>query len=412
MAYKSRIGTDAMATIEAYLDNRTVLLFALFVKVLLAFLFFVFWARTPRAIWFAWWGAVFVLGSAAAANVILNGFRAEFFSLGLTGAVLIACFGCCWQGARAFEHRPPLWLPLFAPSLLWLAASLTPVFSEREAFRLILSSLLMGSMVALSAFEFWRGRGERLASRWMIIGLLVSLSLVFFIRIPLVDVAPFPFGTQPFQRASMSLFNMLMFFHTVILAVLLVSMTKERSELEQRNASYIDPLTNASNRRGFMATGGRLLARHEYDKHELCALFLDIDGFKLINDRLGHARGDRVLKRFAKIVEESIRPTDFLFRIGGDEFCCLLPQTITEQGYWVAERIRRQVEAELGGPDEKTTVSIGIASTTVSGYDINALLREADSAVLSAKRRGRNRVVTAEAKEHASARPIAGPALT
>ncbi|HVT54800.1 MAG TPA: GGDEF domain-containing protein [Xanthobacteraceae bacterium] len=400
-----------MATIEAYLDSLTVLLFALSVKVLLAFLFFVFWARTPRAIWFAWWGVTFVLGSAAAANVILNGFRAEFLSLGLTGAILIACFGCCWQGARAFEHRSPLWLPLAIPPLLWLAASLTPAF-DREAFRLISSSLLMGSMLALSAFEFWRGRGERLASRWMAIGLLISLSLVFFIRIPLVDVAPFPFGIQPFQRASMSLFNMLMFFHTVILAVLLVAMTKERSELEQRNASYVDPLTNTSNRRGFMAMGSRLLARHEYDKHELCALFLDIDGFKLLNDRLGHARGDRVLKRFVAIVQENIRPTDFLFRIGGDEFCCLLPQTITEQGYWVAERIRRQVEAELGGSDEKMTVSIGIASTTVSGYDLDALLRESDSAVYAAKRRGRNRVVTAEAKEHASARPITGQALT
>jgi diguanylate cyclase (GGDEF)-like protein len=247
----------------------------------------------------------------------------------------------------------------------------------------------------------------------MIIGLLVSLSLVFFIRIPLVDVAPFPFGTQPFQRASMSLFNMLMFFHTVILAVLLVAMTKERSELEQRNASYVDPLTNVFNRRGFMAMGGRLLARHERAKHELCALFLDIDGFRLLNDRLGHARGDLVLKRFVGIIQENIRPTDVLFRIGGDEFCCLLPQTITEQSYWMAERIRRQAEAaEFGGAELNTTASIGIASTTVSGYDLDALLREADSAVFAAKRRGRNRVVTAEAKEHASARPMAGPALT
>jgi diguanylate cyclase (GGDEF)-like protein len=401
-----------MATIEAYLDSRTVLLFALCVKLLLAFLFFVFWARTPRAIWFAWWGAAFVLGSATATNIILNGFRPEFLSLGLTGAVLIACFGCCWQGARAFEHRPPLWLPLFAAPLLWLAASLTPAF-DRETFRLIVSSLLMGSTVALSAFEFWRGRAERLASRWMAIGLLVSLSLVFFIRIPLVEVAPFPFGTLPFQPASMSLFNMLMFFHTVILAVLLVAMTKERSELEHRNASYVDPLTNVSNRRGFMAMGGRLLARHERDKQELCALFFDIDGFKVLNDRLGHARGDLVLKRFVGIIQENIRPTDILFRIGGDEFCCLLPQTITEQSYWVAERIRRQAEeAQFGGAELNTTVSIGIASTTVSGYDLEALLREADSAVFAAKRRGRNRVVTAEAKEHASARSVAGPALT
>jgi diguanylate cyclase (GGDEF)-like protein len=402
-----------MTTIEGYLDSATVILFGLFVKLLLASMFFVFWMRTPRARWFAWWAGSLIFGSVAAGNVLLHGFRPEFISLGITVAALIVTFGFCWYGARAFEGRSPMWFPLLVALGAWIIFSFLPALFEPVANRVIVSSILISPFLALAALEFWRGRDERLPSRWMIIALLASLSLVFIARIALVGIAPFPFGAQPAVTTWMSAFNMLMFFHTIVLVVLIVAMTKERSELEHRNASYVDPLTNVSNRRGFMAMGGRLLARHERDKQELCALFFDIDGFKVLNDRLGHARGDLVLKRFVGIIQENIRPTDILFRIGGDEFCCLLPQTITEQSYWVAERIRRQAEeAQFGGAELNTTVSIGIASTTVSGYDLEALLREADSAVFAAKRRGRNRVVTAEAKEHASARSVAGPALT
>jgi len=397
-----------MTTIEGYLDSATVILFGLFVKVLLAFLFFVFWARTPRASWFAWWGGSLLFGALAAANVFLHGLRPEFAGLGIVVAALIASFGCCWQGARAFEGRAPMWLALLTAVGLWIVFSLVPVLFERTLYRVIFSSLLISLFTGLSAFEFWRGRNEPLPSRWMIVALLGSLSLIFAVRIPLAGIAPFPFGAQPESAAWMSGFNMLLFFHTIILVVLMVAMSRERTELEHRNASYVDPLTGASNRRAFMEKGERLLARHEHSRQELCALFLDIDGFKQLNDRLGHVRGDRVLNRFVEIVQDNIRPTDFLFRIGGDEFCCLLPQTITEQGYWVAERIRRQFEAaDPGGPEARVTVSIGIASTTVAGYDLEALLRESDNAVYAAKRRGRNLVVTAESKEHGHVRPAA-----
>jgi diguanylate cyclase (GGDEF)-like protein len=398
-----------MTTIEGYLDSATVILFGLFVKLLLASLFFVFWLKSRQAIWFLWWGMALLFGALAAGNVILRGFEPDLFGLGITTAALVASFGCCWQGARAFEHRAPLWFPLLALPALCLAFSLVPDFFAHTAYRLIFSSILLALMNALTAVEFWRGRDEGLMSRWMIIALFASFSLFFAVRIALVGIAPFPFGALPMEATWMAVFNMTMFFHTIILVVLLVALTKERLELEQRVASYTDPLTGALNRRALAIRGQQLLSRHERDRHELCALFLDIDGFKPLSDRLGHAGGDRILKRFVEIVQENIRPADFLFRIGGDEFFCLLPQTITEQGYWMAERIRREIEAATfveGGSQIKTTVSIGVASTTAARYDLDALLREADGAACAAKRR-RNRVVTAETNEHAIARPVA-----
>ena len=402
---ESGAGRSVMNTVEGYLDTTTVIVFGLLMKMLLAILFFVFWSRSPRrrAIWFAWWGVALLLGNVASGNIIWHGFKPDFWGLGITGASLIASFGCCWQGARAFERRQPLWLPLAAGVGGWLAFSIVPAVFEHAPYRVVVSSFLVSSFLLLTAIEFWRGRSERLASRWMMIALCVSLALVFAVRIVLVNIAPFPFGALPASADWLAAYNMIMFFHTMILVVLMVAMTKERLELEQRMVANTDPLTGALNRRALDGRGRRLLARHERDRQELCALFLDIDDFKRINDLAGHAVGDLVLKRFAEIVNNVIRPTDFLFRVGGEEFCCLLPQTDAQQGRRVAERIRQQVEAAAFDAKRsrtaeplKVTVSIGVASTVLTGYDIDALLRESDGAVYAAKRLGRNQVVSVE----------------
>jgi diguanylate cyclase (GGDEF)-like protein len=103
-----------------------------------------------------------------------------------------------------------------------------------------------------------------------------------------------------------------------------------------------------------------------------------------------------------QVVHDNIRPTDFLFRIGGEEFCCLLPRTRADQAHTVAERIRHQFDAAtvlVAGTSIKATVSIGIASTEAFGHDIDTLMRRADMAVYAAKRQGRNRVVIAAADD-------------
>ena len=196
----------------------------------------------------------------------------------------------------------------------------------------------------------------------------------------------------------MAAFNLIVFFHALLLSVLLVALSKERLELEQRMKAQTDPLTGALNRRAFVARGTRLAQRHCHERAPLCLLFLDLDHFKSLNDRLGHSGGDDVLMRFVAVVHDNIRPTDFLFRIGGEEFCCLLPHTRADQAHTVAERIRHQFESaiiDVAGIPVKATVSIGIASTETFGYDLDTLMRKADMAVYAAKRQGRNRVVIA-----------------
>lgn len=382
------------------IESGTVLLFGIVIKALIGALCLVFWIHDRRATWFAWWGAAVLFGVIAAASFLWRGVVGEAVAVSVGVAAVVAAMSFCWQGARAFNRRRPLWLPaLLAPSI-WLAASLVPGFLDNVRYRVFLSSLLISPLLALAAIEFWRERSERLLSRWLVIGVLGSFSLVFAARIVLVDWLPFPFGALPEHPAAVGVFNMIMSFHTLALIVLFVAISKERLELEQRHRAQTDPLTGALNRRAFVTRGSRLLLRHQFEGTPLCLLFLDIDHFKSINDRLGHAGGDEALMKFVAVAQDIIRPTDFLFRVGGEEFCCLLPNTTVEQARQVAERIRRQFETatvNVAGAAVKTTVSLGIASTEAFGYDIDGLMRQADMAVYAAKRQGRNRVVVAEA---------------
>jgi len=136
---------------------------------------------------------------------------------------------------------------------------------------------------------------------------------------------------------------------------------------------------------------------------------LDLDHFKSINDRYGHEVGDRMLKLFATTAESSVRGTDELFRMGGEEFCFVLPETTAAEACMVAERIRAAFEAAVVQTDSgpaATTVSIGVAGTSFD-VPINALVALADAAVYAAKDRGRNCVVVAEEAALAKAEPEA-----
>jgi diguanylate cyclase (GGDEF)-like protein len=396
------------------IDSFTVLLFGLFIKLMLGGLFLVFWYKQRSAPWYAWWSATFLLGCIATLLYVARDFAPELLGIGLGNVALIAGIAACWQAARVFNRRRVLWLPVFAAPALWFAACLVPGFMENAAFRVVLSSLILGSLLALSAAEFWRGRDERLPSRWAVIVLFSTFALVFALRIPLVGLLPFPFGALPMQPGSVGAFNLILFFHALLLTVLIVAMTKERLELDQRTKAQTDPLTGALNRRAFMVRGGRLLRRHNMESEPLSLIFLDLDRFKSLNDRFGHSGGDEVLRTFVDVVHDNIRPTDFLFRVGGEEFCCLLPHAGTAQAQRVAERVRRQFEAatvDVAGTPVKATVSLGIASTDSFGYDLDTLMRRADMAVYAAKQQGRNRVVVATANEAASAFAETGAAM-
>lgn len=181
-----------------------------------------------------------------------------------------------------------------------------------------------------------------------------------------------------------------------------------REDLAKANRSLTtsvnsDPLTGAANRRGFEGFIERVLAGSGGRRQTLTILSLDIDFFKRINDTYGHAAGDQVLREMATRWEREIRASDMLARLGGEEFCVVLPQTGPGQGAHVAEKLR-SVTAATPVPVTKegeavplsVTVSIGVASTDdPARTGIDQLLEQADKALYAAKHEGRNRVVSA-----------------
>ena len=149
-----------------------------------------------------------------------------------------------------------------------------------------------------------------------------------------------------------------------------------------------DTLTGLRNRRGL----DRLIA----DARDCAVILCDLDGFKQINDRYGHASGDLVLRRFAEILRDHTRESDIAIRLGGDEFCVLMIGTDREGAAVVAERIRSQTPARmLGLVPREVTVSVGLARRDQGVPGPRALLTDADRALYGAKQGGRNRTVVA-----------------
>jgi diguanylate cyclase (GGDEF)-like protein len=160
-------------------------------------------------------------------------------------------------------------------------------------------------------------------------------------------------------------------------------------------AAFTDHLTGLANRRRFERQLEREVARTRRYGHPFCLLVLDIDHFKQVNDTYGHEGGDEALRRFGHVLQTGTRGVDTAARIGGEEFGIILTETNFERGLEVAERLRKTV-AEMDIPEAgRITVSIGLAEFSEPLRDGRELYASADAALYEAKRRGRNRVVSA-----------------
>lgn len=179
---------------------------------------------------------------------------------------------------------------------------------------------------------------------------------------------------------------------------------RPRRRLEARHAELLarlehqaltDPLTEIANRRAFEAEASQMAARAQRTNTDVAVGIADIDHFKNINDDHGHPVGDVVLREIARRMIEAARATDFVARIGGEEFGLLFPDTAADMAVSVAQRIRESIEASPidGGEGQllEATISIGLA-TLEPGMTLEEALAAADCALYKAKNSGRNRV--------------------
>jgi diguanylate cyclase (GGDEF)-like protein/PAS domain S-box-containing protein len=171
---------------------------------------------------------------------------------------------------------------------------------------------------------------------------------------------------------------------------------RKNLERELQRLATTDMLTGMTNRRAFLDLAERTYAQSRRKGTAMCLLMLDLDHFKSVNDRFGHLEGDRVLVVFTQAVRAQLRGSDTVGRLGGEEFCVLLPQTDTASAAEVATRILAGTRAmrleTVAGEAFSITVSAGLATLLASDKSLHRLLDRADQSLYSAKRSGRDRL--------------------
>ena len=178
------------------------------------------------------------------------------------------------------------------------------------------------------------------------------------------------------------------------------AIVRKQNEAWLQYIAHHDPLTDLPNRELFHDRLQTALARARRNKERLVVLYIDLDGFKEVNDGHGHAVGDLLLQEVAQRIRRCLRESDTVGRIGGDEFVVLLNNiTLPEHGAVVAEKIRAVLDRpfELGGKRLHISSSIGVAAYPEHGDDNKQLIRHADEAMYAAKKNGGNRLLMASA---------------
>jgi len=174
---------------------------------------------------------------------------------------------------------------------------------------------------------------------------------------------------------------------SIIFIILLIYITI-RKKLEHETAH--DPLTGLSNRRAYDLLITAEIDRYKRYKMPLSLILFDIDYFKKVNDKYGHRTGDRVLVELSELVAKSIRKIDAVFRVGGEEFAIICPDTNVQGAFRVAEKVRLQVEQAVFDVIDGVSISSGVAELE-DGVSKENLYHNADQALYLAKKNGRNR---------------------
>jgi diguanylate cyclase (GGDEF)-like protein len=345
---------------------------------------------TRRWIWYA-----FLANSLGAIIDLLDSSLPKWLTLGLNDESFPLFFALLNIALVHFYRfgRKPVWVALVPMAL---AAPLFICWSQPDQ---LANSVLCDSLIAFECsvaiflMATTRERSTR-ASR-----MVMGLFLLAFVCMELLRILTLARHGANLEIAAPQIALATIVFYVVnvsLLPLALVWMMHARLEANLLLQSLIDPLTGIFNRRGLDQALHRELNSFRRYGEELTLAMLDLDYFKQINDRYGHAAGDTILTHVTQFLSRSLRATDVVGRIGGEEFVLLLPRTGLDHALPILERLLlalRNNKKLLASQSVHITASLGIACTaarlSISAAD---LLAEADQAMYQAKREGRDRI--------------------
>ena len=184
---------------------------------------------------------------------------------------------------------------------------------------------------------------------------------------------------------------------TFVLALLKTELIREKE------SSRVDSLTGVSNRRYFLELAGMEIEKARSERTPVSILYIDLDNFKLVNDRFGHSAGDNLLRLVANGIRNNIRETDIIARLGGDEFAILLPEIGPDLAHVIATRIEKINGNFLRENEWPVTLSMGVVTFVDPPQTVDDLLKTSDDLMYRAKKSGKNTICyEVYGKEHVS----------
>lgn len=301
--------------------------------------------------------------------------------------VMLGGFTFVYSGARLFNGHPAR--PAFFLGVITILATAAPLVFGLSGVGTLMLNAAAALIMALCGFEFWRGREEARVAMVAnaIIYCLVSASFVACALTLLVQ-QQWVLNRLPDNLAE-DINSIMALIGITGIGAITLTLHHARAARRHRLEADTDALTGVLNRRA-------LFRRYPEDAPatDLAVIMFDLDHFKQINDRLGHAHGDTVLIRFADVLLGQLGQIDSVARLGGEEFCAILPGHGRETAEQVAEQIRRafdEMALPIGSGAETATVSAGLA-TAGKDETFSSVLSRADAALYKAKQSGRNQV--------------------
>jgi len=351
-----------------------------------------------RGIWH-WAGANVCMSVGISSSFLYDEFTPEYTWAVVAGAALLAA-GITLQfiGIRLFCGKPGHWrVALSLSGLVCLLNVWFRLIHPDPSLCAMTNAVLFAMGYAACARELLvRVEPPQWAAYWVTGVSFASMAALMMVRLAVIGfVHQGDYGH--FEDIAI---NQATFFLGILIQLCVtfgfVLMVNYRLIAAIQKIASRDGLTGVFNRRRLEEEAARQVVRCRRTGDALTIMMIDVDHFKLVNDRYGHQTGDEVLKRLAAVAQASIRTDDYLARYGGEEFCIMLLSTTEEDALFLAERLRKNYEdAEIAysGKTVRSTISIGVADSSHVGLDFEALVAAADTALYRAKEQGRNRVV-------------------
>jgi len=390
--FAPRFGTEQSTAM--HLDMQTMSAVNVTVTAILGLVLAFTWARERECAFVGWWGLALLAQSAGVVMAAAASPRDADDLLAIGTATIILADAVKWMAARQFANRrASFFLVFLGPVGFLLAAELGYLGSFDGRLGAVCTILSLYNFAA--ALELSRADGERLASRWPAVVLLIVIALGYLSWLPLNLTMPIHESSAVVVSVWFPTVILLMLLLRVALAFIVLSMAKERLELEQRVDALTDALTGLPNRRALFEVADALAQDRAVKSAPISVLLFDLDRFKDTNDRFGHALGDRVLKLFATTASAHLNGSSIVARLGGEEFAAIMPGADPLEATVAAEAVRHafaKSAAFIDGVAVGATVSVGAASDVKLENDLSGLFRRADAALYVAKHAGRNRV--------------------